>query len=352
MVAADLPWTIQLEDVQVWQRERTTLSVSVETTDRFATLEASLPRIEGVDVQALPATNETGTDGKRVLRLTWQLSAHTPGKQTIQLPAIRYNLNGRDAAQWQPPTQTLEVQALPPYLPPTIPVGKVEIESRIEPNGWLQPEHLAYWHISLHSDTVHSAQFPAILKQLHSSGVELFPAKVEKAVGDTQQYRLDYHIPFKAQHSGKLDLPTLQWHWFDPATARLEQVQYTPPSPLVLGWMARIALILLGSLLLLGAVLSVGKRAKQRWQQWRSKQRVWQAVQGGNAPQTVKQAMCDCALVHAWPDNFSTGQWLACWEQRYGQTAALRTQLEAVEHQRFTATPCSQNAALPPSQSV
>ena len=99
MVAADLPWTIQLEDVQVLQRERTTLSVSVETTDRFATLEASLPRIEGVDVQALPATNETGTDGKRVLRLTWQVSAHTPGKQTIQLPAIRYNLNGRDAAQ-------------------------------------------------------------------------------------------------------------------------------------------------------------------------------------------------------------------------------------------------------------
>lgn len=202
MVAADLPWTIQLEDAQVWQRERTTLTVVVETTDRFATLEASLPRIEGVDVQAIPATNAASTtSGKRTLRIAWQLSPHTSGTQHIQLPAIRYNLNGRDAAQWQPPAQTLEVQALPPYLPPTTPVGNVAIESRIEPSGWLQPEHLAYWHISLHSDAVSTAQFPPILKQMHSSGVELFPAKVEKTGGEVGQYRLDYHIPFKAQRS-------------------------------------------------------------------------------------------------------------------------------------------------------
>ena len=335
MVAADLPWTIQLEDAQVWQRERTTVTVEVQSTDRFATLEASLPRIDGVDVQALPATNEAGTDGKRILRLTWQLAAHTPGKQTIRLPTIRYNLNGRDAAQWQPPVQTLDVQALPPYLPPTIPVGNVEIESHIEPSGVLQPGHLAYWHIRLHSDAVNTAQFPPILKQMRSSGVELFPAKVDKPASDGGQYRLEYHIPFKPQSSGRLDLPTLQWHWFDPETARLEHRQYTPPRPWVLGWVIRTVLILLVSLLLLGAVLSVGKRAKQRWQQWRTTQHVWQAVQGSSDPQTVRQAMRDCALAHTWPDNFSTRQWLTYWEQRYGKTAALRTRLEAVEYQCF-----------------
>lgn len=334
-MVADLPWTIQLEDAQVWQRERTTLTVEVQSTDRFATLEASLPRIEGVDVQALPATNEAGADGKRVLRLSWQLSAHTPGTQTLQLPLIRYNLNGRDAAQWQPPLQTLEVQALPPYLPPTTPVGKVQIESHIEPSGVLQPQHLAYWHVSLHSDTVNTAQFPPILKQVKNThGVEVFPATV-RAVREPPLQRLDYRIPFKAQGSGTLDLPTLQWHWFDPATGRLEQVTYSPPRPWVLGWVWH-GVSGVFSLLAVLAGLGFGvKLAGKHWRRWRSKQRMLQALQPPDSPQKVRNAMRDCAATHGWAENLSLAQWLSCWEQHYGAADHLRIQLQALERSRF-----------------
>lgn len=335
MVAADLPWTIQLEDTQVWQRERTTLTVEVQSTDRFATLEASLPRIDGVDVQALPATNEAGTDGKRILRLTWQLAAHTPGKQTIRLPTIRYNLNGRDAAQWQPPMQTLDVQALPPYLPPTIPVGHVQIESHIEPSGVLQPGHLAYWHIRLHSDAVNTAQFPPILKQMRSSGVELFPAKVDKPASDSGQYRLEYHIPFKPQSSGRLDLPTLQWHWFDPETARLEHRQYTPPRPWVLGWIWRGVMGVFSLLALLASLWFSVKLAGKHGRQWRSKRRILRALQTPDSPHMVHKAMRECAIAHSWAENLSVAQWLTCWEQHYGTADNLRLQLQAIERIRF-----------------
>ena len=334
-MVADLPWTIQLEDAQVWQRERTRVTVEVQSTDRFARLEASLPRIEGVDVQALPATNEAGADGKRILRLSWQLSAHTPGTQTLQLPAIRYNLNGRDAALWQPPLQTLEVQALPPYLPPTTPVGKVMIESHIEPSGVLQPAHLAYWQVSLHSDDVTTAQFPPILKQMGSSEVDLFPAKVTKPANDGGQFRLDYHIPFKPHRSGRLDLPTLQWHWFDPATGRLEQVKYAPPRPWVLGWVWRSVIGVL-SLLAVLAGLGFGiKLAGKHWRRWRSKQRILQALQPPDSPQKVRNAMNDCAAAHGWGGNLSLAQWLSCWEQHYGAADHLRIQLQALERSRF-----------------
>lgn len=340
-MVADLAWQIQLEDAHVWQRERTLLTVEVRSTERFASLEASLPRIAGVDVQALPAINEAGTDGKRVLRLVWQLSAHTPGKQTITLPVIRYNLNGRDAAQWQPPPQTLEVQALPPYLPPTTPVGKVAIESRLEPSGWLQPGYLAYWHISLSSDAVNTAQFPPLLRQMQSSGVELFPAKVEKATRDDGRYRLDYRIPFKPQNSGKLDLPTLHWHWFDPDTGRLEQVQYEPPRPWVLGWVWRGVLGLSSALVLLASLWFAVKKGKRQWRQWHSKRQVLQALQGEVDVATVGQALRDCALAHGWPwpENMSTRQWLRHWQQRYGEDANLFTQVQAWEARRYGKTP-------------
>ncbi|OQX04905.1 MAG: hypothetical protein BWK73_34915 [Thiothrix lacustris] len=331
MVAADLPWNIQLEDAQVWQRQRTTLTVEVQSTDRFATLEASLPRIEGVDVQALPATNEAGTDSKRVLRLSWQLSAHTPGKQTLQLPAIRYNLNGRDAAQWQPPAQTLEVQALPPYLPPTIPVGKVQIDSHLEPSGWLQPGHLAYWHISLRSDAVNTTQFPPILKQMHSSGVELFPAKVTKSAPS----QLDYRIPFKPHRSGRLDLPTLQWHWFDPETARLEQTQYAPPTPWVVAWAWRVILAISGGMLLVVGLRTAGYTGYRHLRRWRSKWQVQQALRHHTEAQRVRQALDACSAAHGWPANLSTRQWLQHWELLYGANSSLQTALHHHDAQRF-----------------
>ncbi|OQX13901.1 MAG: hypothetical protein BWK73_10980 [Thiothrix lacustris] len=63
MVATDLPWSIHLQDAAVWQRERTVLMVEVQSTDRFASLEASLPRIDGVDVQAIPTSNAASADG-------------------------------------------------------------------------------------------------------------------------------------------------------------------------------------------------------------------------------------------------------------------------------------------------
>ncbi|MDD5395389.1 MAG: hypothetical protein PHE17_20385 [Thiothrix sp.] len=338
MVAADLAWTIKLEDAHVCQRERTTLTVAVETTDRFATLEASLPRIEGVDVQALPVTNEASTtNGKRVLRLAWQLSAYTPGTQQIQLPAIRYNLNGRDAAQWQPPTQTLEVEALPPYLPPTLPVGKVSIESRIEPNGWLQPGHFAYWRVSLHSNTVATAQFPPILKQIQSNGnVETFPAIIGQSGLADGQFHLEYRIPFKPQSNGKLDLPVLHWHWFNPDTNRLEQVQHRPPRPWVMAWLWRGMLGLTGSLLLLAGVFLVGKIGKQRLQRPLLKQRVLQALRENTNPQAVQQAMRNCAIAHSWPENFSAQQWLQQWELHYGTNPMLQAILHKYEAGRFS----------------
>lgn len=337
MVATDLPWTIQLEDTQVWQRERTTLTVTVETTDRFATLEASLPRIEGVDVQTIPTTNEASANaGKRILRIAWQLSPHTSGTQQIQLPAIRYNLNGRDAAQWQPPTQTLEVQALPPYLSSTTPVGKVDIDSHIEPNGWLQPGHLAYWHISLHSNTVTTAQFPPILKQIQGNdGVDVFPAKVDKPSGDKGQYRLEYHIPFKPQSSGRLALPTLTWHWFDPATGRLEQKQYTPPTPWVLAWAWRVILTISGGLLLLVGLRKAGYMTYRHLRRWRSKRQVWQALQQNADALSVRQALEACSITHGWAANLSIRHWLQEWEHRYGANRALQAALYQHEIARF-----------------
>ena len=159
--------------------------------------------VEGMQVKALPLRQDEKT---HTLSLRWQLYPHSSGKQLIKLPPVRYYLYGGTKAKWQAPVQTINVQALSPYIPPTLPVGKVEIESFIEPQGILSPGSLAYWHVSLHSKTVATEQFPPLLKQLHNSvGLDVLPAKVSANFDlASGEYQLDYFIPLKPKASGVL----------------------------------------------------------------------------------------------------------------------------------------------------
>jgi hypothetical protein len=150
---------------------------------------------------------------------------------------------------------------------------------------------------------------------------------VEKPTQDNAQLRLAYRIPFKPQGNGRLGLPTLSWHWFDPNTGRLEQVQYIPPKPWVLsgGW--RVTLGGLGSLLLLAGLWRIGRFVRHYLRRWQAKQQVWRALRQNAEPQVVRRALYGCAVAHGWPTNFSMGRWLQQWEQQYGENLHLRAAL-------------------------
>jgi hypothetical protein len=193
---------------------------------------------------------------------------------------------------------------------------------------------LAYWHISLHSSAVTTTQFPSLLKHLQAtSGLDVLPAKItinsDKATGE---FRLDYRIPIKPKTSGRLALPTLQWHWFDPQTARLEHVQYEPPRPWVLAWWQQIIVLLSSVVLLLAGGYSLTKRSLVYYRRWRSKQQVLQQLRTDTLSNEV---MAMCAKEHGWADNFSLRQWLDAWRQCYGENQLLQDAVLAYEKKQF-----------------
>jgi len=333
VAASDLAWDISLSDQQVWQREALVLTVHVKTPDAFARLRMDTLTIKGADVVPLPFIRSD-----QQLSLRWRITPHYAGEKIIQLPPIRYFVNGAKKAQWQAPTQTLQVQALPPYFPPTLPVGMVNIESYIEPKGLLQPDHLAYWHISLRSTTLTPEQFPALLKQIQSNAnIEILPAKLSTQTQfETAQFEQHYIIPLKAKHNGRLDLPALQWHWFNPKTGRLHKQDYQASRPLVLGriWQIILALIVTGlSLLLANRLIRIGYRV---YQQRLSKWRLYRALQQPKDIQTIRSAMQFCATVHYWPNNLSIRQWLHYWDKTYGKDQQLHYAIREFEKVVFS----------------
>lgn len=341
-MVADLPWEIHLSDAQVWQREQIILEVSLKAPDPFALLKADKLVVPGMEVVRLPETQYVKREGPQPLRIRWQLYPYNPGTHQIKLPAIRYYLFGGTKAKWQPPIQNIEVQALPPYLSPTTPVGMVDIESHIEPSGVLKPDSLVYWHVTLKSTAVTPAQFPPILKQLGvNKALDVLPAKVSINTNkETGIYQLGYQIPVKAKSSGRLDLPELQWHWFDPKSARLKKLSYQAPRPWVLARWEQVALVLGSGLLLLAAMYQIIKRGLYFYRRWRARSLVLRRLQNllnnKGETQSVRQAMADCTKAHGWPNNLSTQQWLKNWEQRYGENQLLRKSLQVYEQECFS----------------
>jgi hypothetical protein len=340
VAASDLAWDISLSDQHVWQREALVLTVRVKTPDSFARLRVDTLTIEGADVVALPfiRTEISPTNTNQQLSLRWRITPHYAGKKTIQLPLIRYFVNGAKKAQWQAPIQILQVDALPPYFPPTLPIGMVNIESYIEPKGLLQPDHLAYWHVSLSSKTLTPEQFPSLLKQIQSNAnIEILPAKLStKTQFEPAQFEQHYIIPLKAKHNGRLDLPKLQWHWFNPETGRLQKHDYQASRPLVLAriWQIILGLILTGLTLLLAHRLI--RTGYQVYQQRLSKWRLYRILQQPKLHdfkhiQAIRNAMQSCATVHHWPRNLSNQQWLHYWDKTYGKDQKLHNAIREFE---------------------
>jgi len=343
MVAAvmdDLPWQVHVSANQVWQRQQIVVEVSVKAPDPFALLKTDKLMVDGMEVKALPLTQDAKT---QTLSLRWQLYPHGSGKQQIKLPPVRYYLFGGTKATWQAPVQTVNVQPLPPYMPPTLPVGQVGIESFIEPEGILTPGSLAYWHVSLHSKTVTTGQFPPLLKQLHKSvDIDVLPAKVSTNFDlASGEYQLDYLIPLKPKVSGRLDLPELQWHWFNPETARLEKQQYQPPRPWVLALWEKIALLMAAGILFGAGFFIVIKNGYRHFRRWRCKRRVFNVLQQNSDnlnEHKIRKALQDCARAHNWPAALSTRQWLSRWEKHYGENLQLHDYLFQYDKKRFAQT--------------
>lgn len=339
-MVADLAWDLNFSDTHVWQREAVIVEVSVQSSNKFSRLQAENFTLTGSTVTALPLRVEkTKENGDYRLSLRWRITPHGVGQKTIQLPRIRYSLNGANRVKWLPSAKVIDVKALPPYFPPTLPIGEVKISSHIEPEGLLTPDTLAYWHINLQSDYVTPEQFPPLLKQIKSNdSFERFPAALSVNTSfETGSFKQDYLIPIKPKNNGRLDLPTLEWHWFNPDNARLQKLQYQPPSTFVLSKLWQVIISFFLSTIALTALYRFSTYSYHAYQRWISRRKLRKALTHPNHQTAIRNAMMQCAVKHNWPTIFSIKQWLANWENTYGQDECLQDAIQKFEESCFKA---------------
>jgi hypothetical protein len=117
----------------IWQGQTIDLSIAINLfnpSNQVAVEDAIFPFF---DIKKLANKINTSKGHKSVI-LTWQLTAQTPGTYQLEAPIIEQRGHGR--WRFYLDRKIIEVKPLPSYLPPTMAVGEVSIETKLNKGSW------------------------------------------------------------------------------------------------------------------------------------------------------------------------------------------------------------------------
>jgi hypothetical protein len=198
----DPHWSLSTS--QAWQRQELIASLTVVIADRTAHLDLRAFHPQGTAVTALPTQTRTLADGRQRLRYSWLLRPLAAGTVTINAPVLRYIRDGVPRRRFHFPHTRVKVRSLPPYVPPTIPVGILTASKT--PGG------------PLHAQGVGAAALTAALQRAGLPATAL--QRQDGGQGTVSEARIDWA---RAQPSAAGVVS------FDPRRGRLRAVHLQPP---------------------------------------------------------------------------------------------------------------------------
>lgn len=334
--AISLTW--KLSSLKAWQREQILVQLTLTTSDEFASLEILDQPVAGFEATPLPITRKwiaSKDGGHSVITAGWALLPLKPGAVAIELPPLQYRLGGVTRRVFYPPKTIMSIHPLPAYLPPTIPVGRIEINSSISPAGWLYTDELAYWQLTLSSQTLSPYWLPPILRQIDTAdqSIQFFPAtstRSSKPDNVGVNGKVEHLIPFKPLHNGLTKLPLLQVQYFDPLTGKIETAVHRPGR----SFAASSSVRLIGLLLLLAISVKLMvwlyRSGRQYFLYRTQKNLAIRQIKQANSARDLVSSLRQIAIGEGWSGNLCLGDWLQHWQQKYQADERLQDGLRTL----------------------
>lgn len=152
----------QTSTLSPWQREAVLIRVQVHTEDYAAHIKLDTPEHKQFVSRVLKTERQILANGSYRFNAGWILYPIDSGLLELDLPPVRYQIAGSDRRQFYLPLQKFHVKTLPNYLPPTLPVGKVNVSSQISHDK----EGNKQWQLSIKTDALIPYGVPELDTQL------------------------------------------------------------------------------------------------------------------------------------------------------------------------------------------
>ena len=310
----------KLSTTQPWQRQQVLLTVALTTPDKFSRIDVENPQITHSEFKAITVSKETLSNA---IQLTsgWAIFPLESGAQTTSFPAVLYHTQGIIERRFYPPEIQLNVKSLPNYIPPLMPVGKIDINSSVNAKPLLNTGNTYNWEIHLHSNELLSRFLPPILRQIQSNAdIDFLSTESSRndVINSTSATgEVIHRIRFKALSNGKITLPKIRVQYFDPVKGRVIHINHNPESlwSLAIYWQAIIGLLLL--LTVFKLVKYTWLSAKEAHRKRNSMNMAMLNIRDASNGAQLWDALHMIAKAESWPENMSMGKWNEYWNDTY-----------------------------------
>ena len=304
-----------------YEQQQFIIHVQVLSTDLTSRL--SIDKNAVIDNFAsipLPFERSKNKEGMYVLKTGWALTALKSGQLNLKLPPVEYSVSGVSRKKFFLPSKRINIKALPLYLPPTIPIGKISIQSELSQNGLLQSESISYWNIKLTGNLNNSYKLPPVLRQLKSnSQIKFLPVNSTRSIKTTNSSLIsivNHSVPFKALKSGFLTFPEIQLQYFDPVNGKINTLTHKAKGFFVLSIFWRI----LFSLIIALIFIYIFRRSYKKWESFKfSQAKREQAIQAlqDKKVESIRKSIRLLTEAESWPQNITVTQWGEYWKNKY-----------------------------------
>ena len=186
----------------IWQGETIKLSISQNLLDLSNQIVIEDGLFTGFVTQLLDQkevkNDNVEQKNQKNIQLSWLITANSPGTFQLEAPAIVQR--GRGRWKFYLPRVHLKVKPLPSYIPPTIPVGKLSIQT-----GFFYAQKQAFWFVDLHNEGLLADEIYGMRTQLSELTGQPIETVTFSALHTQQNASLE------SVHRYQVAVP--QWSW-------------------------------------------------------------------------------------------------------------------------------------------
>ena len=331
--------TLQISSQQPWQREQVIVSLSLQTDDTFAHLEVAPFKQPGFVIVPLDSPTLESNDSY-TLQQNWAVFPLLSGKQQLTLPRVRYRPSRGRIKTLQSPTFSLRVKPLPVYIPPTMPVGQISLQSQWQASPVITPKQLYYWQLTIQATDVAPQTLPGITRQLVSgSALEFLPPQrqqkqitTDKGLGN----EITYLIPLKAKKSGVFHLPAIEINYFDARQGKLQTARLAPPYLVVLNSILQWILALAGIAIVITLLLLLSQKARQKLSHYLKHREIVQSIAQATDYKTLRESLNQLAVNQGWGENLTLAQIQQKWQKQSRHPDQIVRAIQALQVCQFS----------------
>lgn len=326
---------------EVWVKQAVRVDMEIETGSPHAWLETDPASASGLDIVALPRSREAvGPAGasRTRHRLSWVLTPLASGRLDVQLPPVRYRRDGVTTHRFHPPRLSLQVRELPPYVPPSMPVGRLELDVGLPERLFLVKRELGFLSLRVRGASAAAQSHSDLLRQLESNeDISFYAARRAGAeahqTGD--RHEQIYEVPFVPNTMGLIDFPALRLQYFDPESGRIETRLHPLGRRVALSpWAVYLGAAIL-TLGVLGLARSVYRALLRQWRFHRAYRNALSKLERAEGQEDIKSALRDAATAEGWPVNLTLSAWRRRWLSRHPRLASVGEGVSRLQAWRY-----------------